>query len=89
MVKVCDMVVGNNYKLKDDKVSTLESKELTQVSGMNNPDNASYKLTFSDGTKVTKAWDDKYDEHVTGGKRKTRRQRISRRIRRRKSNRRR
>ena len=91
-VKVHDMVVDKNYITATGKAATLTKKELLTGGGAFGAD-PSYKLEFSDGTEKDNQWDDNYNEYApikrSAGKRNTRRQRISRRIRRRKSNRRR
>ena len=79
MVKVKDMVVGKFYK----NVGKLVNMEMSPggAGGSGNQE-ASFALTFENQNPVTKEWDDVFDEVTGGGRRKSRRNKKSRKPRR-------
>ena len=85
IVTADDMVIGKTYKFRD-----IYSNMVTLMAKSYNQDNSRVKLTFSDGGKMSVLLDYNIIKVAQeGGKRKTRRQRKSRNMRGRKSNRRR
>ena len=58
MVLVKDMEVGKTYKV-NGAVKTLVRKELAGSGGSGNQE-PYFRLTFSDGSSITKDWDDSF-----------------------------
>ena len=88
MVLVKYMVVGKSYKDNVRDYGKLSTKHLV-VGGAGGSGNQepSFNLTFEDGTMINKPWDDDFTEITVGGKRKSRRNKKSRKIRRKSSRR--
>jgi hypothetical protein len=86
MVSPDNMIIGKKYKLEDGNMVTLKHKrDIKDKNG-----NRAVELTFSNGIKSSVLLKYNFKEVAQeGGKRKTRRQRKSRKVRRRQTNRRR
>lgn len=88
MVLVRDMVVGKSYKDNVRVYGKLSTKhQVDGGAGGSGNQEPSFNLTFENDTMVTKAWDDAFTEITVGGKRKSRRNKKSRKIRRKSSRR--